>query len=169
MLAMIGTKRLFARAWSSKQATYAVNLCSPCCEHSHNPKPIVSTLTIDLEGRLTVKVDEVRLLLRHLYGYNSACFLKPATRLRLPGRLNLVRISCCFKNTRHLTQTKRRSLDETKAPPLKVWMRGFILQSRHFTSKVKLLRSPFLGRFIIPFIQIKSKINKKSRSRILTD
>ena len=80
-----------------------------------------------------MKVDEVGLLLRHLYGYNSNCFLKPATPVRLPGRLNFVRISCCFQNKRHLTQIKGRSLDETKAPPLKVWMRVVIAQSKHFT------------------------------------
>ena len=87
----------------------------------------------ELERRLKVKVDEVGLLLRHLYGYNSVCFLQPATSLRLPGRLNLVRIRCCFKNTSHFTQTKGRSLDETEAPPLKVWMRGLMAQSKHFT------------------------------------
>ena len=81
-----------------------------------------------------MKVDEVELLLRHLCGYNSVFFfLRPATPLRLPGGLNLVRISCCFENTRHLRQIKGRSLDETEAPPLKVWMRGFIAQSKHFT------------------------------------
>ena len=99
----------------------------------HNPKQIVPTLTFELERRLKVKVDEVGLLLRHLYGYNSVCFLKQATPLMLPGRLNLVRIDSCFKNTRHFTQTKGRSLDETEAPPLKVWMRGLIAQSKHFT------------------------------------
>ena len=51
----------------------------------------------------------------------------------LPEQLNLVRISGCFENTRHLTQTKGRSLDETEAPPLRVWMREFITQSKHFT------------------------------------
>ena len=66
-----------------------------------------------------MKVDEVGLLLRHLYGYNSICFLKPVTPLNLPGRLNIVRISCRFENTRHLTQTKGRSLDKTEASPLK--------------------------------------------------
>ena len=80
-----------------------------------------------------MKVDEVGLLLRHLYRYNSACFLKPATPLRLPGRLNFVRISCCCDITRHLIQTKGRSLYETKAPPLKVCMRVVIAQSKHFT------------------------------------
>ena len=92
-----------------------------------NPKQIVSTL------RLKVKIYEVGHLLRHLYGNNSVCFLKPATPLRLPGRLNIVRISCCFENTRHLKPTKRGSLDETEAPPLKVWMRGLIAQSKRFT------------------------------------
>ena len=69
--------------------TYAINWCSPCSyQNHHNPKQIVSTLTFELERRLKVKVDEVGLLLRHLYGYNSVCFLKPATPLRLPARLN---------------------------------------------------------------------------------
>ena len=96
-------------------------------------KQIVSTLTFELERRLKVKVDEVGLLLRHLYGYNSVCFLKQATPLRLPGRLNLVTFSCCFENTRHLTQTKGRSLDENEARSLKVWIRGLISHSKHFT------------------------------------
>ena len=43
-----------------------------------------------------MKVHEVRLLLRHLNGYNSVCFIKAVTPLRLPGRLNIVMISCCF-------------------------------------------------------------------------
>ena len=46
--------------------------------------------------------------------------LKQATPLTLPGGLKIVRISCCFENTRYLTQTEGRSLDETSAPPLKV-------------------------------------------------
>ena len=78
-------------------------------------------------------VDGVGLLLRHLHGYNSVCFLKPVTPLRLPGRLKIVRISCCFENTRHLTQAKGRRLDETEPPPLKVWMRGLIAQSKRIT------------------------------------
>ena len=80
-----------------------------------------------------MKVDVVGLLLRHLFGYNLVSLLKPATPLRLPRRLILERISSCFENTRPLTQTKARSLDETEAPPLKVWMRGFIVQSKDFT------------------------------------
>ena len=80
-----------------------------------------------------MKVDEVGLLLRHLYGNNSVCFLKQATPLTLPGRLKIIRISCCFENTRHLTQTKGRSLDETEAPLLTVWMRGLNAHSKHFT------------------------------------
>ena len=54
-----------------------------------HPKQFVSTLTIELERQLTLKVDEAGLLLRHLYGYNSVCIVKPATPLRIPGRLNL--------------------------------------------------------------------------------
>ena len=99
----------------------------------HNPKQIVSTLTFVLETRLKLKVDEVGLLLQHLYEYNSVCFLKQATPLRLPGRSNIVRISCCSENTRHLTQTKGRSHDESEAHPLKVWVRGFTAYSKHFT------------------------------------
>ena len=82
-------------------------------------KKIVSTLTVELERRLKVKVHEVGLLLQHLHVYNSVCFLKKANPLRLPGRLNIVRISCCFENTCHLTQTKEGSLDKTEAPSLK--------------------------------------------------
>ena len=93
----------------------------------------MNTLTFELERRVKLKVDEVGLLLRRLYGYNSVCFLKPATLLRLPRRLNIVRISCCFENTHHLTGTKGRSLNETEAPPLRVWLKGVIAQSKHFT------------------------------------
>ena len=79
---MIGNNRIFAIS--------AVNQCSPCCyQKHHNPKQFVSTLIIELERQLTLKVDEVGLLLRHLYGYNSVCFVKPATPLRIPERLNL--------------------------------------------------------------------------------
>jgi len=46
-------------------------------------KQHVSTLTFELDRRL-----KVGLLLRFLYGYNPVCFLKPATPLRLPARLN---------------------------------------------------------------------------------
>ena len=38
-------------------------------------------LTVELKRPLKVKIDEVGLLLRHLYGYNSVCFLKPVTSL----------------------------------------------------------------------------------------
>ena len=93
----------------------------------------MSTLTVELERRLKVKFNEEGLLLRHLYAYNSVCFLKPAIPLGKPGRLNILRISCCFENTRHLSQTKGKSLNETKEPPLKVWMRGLIVHSKHFT------------------------------------
>ena len=66
-----------------------------------------------------MKVDEVGLLLRHFYGYNTLCSLKPVTLLKLPGPLNLVSISCCFEKTRHLTQTIKRSLGKTEGLPLK--------------------------------------------------
>ena len=99
----------FCKIFIIEKATYAVNWCSPCYKHKHhNAKQIVSILTFELERPLQVKVDEVGLLLRHLYGYNSVSFLKQGTPLKLPRRLNLVRISCCFENTRHLTQTMQR-------------------------------------------------------------
>ena len=69
--------------------TYAIKKCSLYCYHNHQtPKEIVSTLTFELKTRLKLSVDEVGLLLRHFYGYSSVCFLKPATPLRLPARLN---------------------------------------------------------------------------------
>ena len=126
--AMIGTNCLFARPWPPKLPTYAVNTNTTII------KKVVSTLTFELERRLNVQVDEVGLVIRYLYGYNSVCFsLKTSHSLTLPGRLKIVRISCCFENTRHLTQTKGRSLDETLLPPLKVWMRGCIAHAKHFT------------------------------------
>ena len=42
---------------------------------------VVKNLTFDLNRRLKLKVDEVGLLPRVLYGYNLICFLKPATTL----------------------------------------------------------------------------------------
>ena len=36
-----------------------------------------------------MEVDEAGLLYRHFHGYSPVYFLKPATPLRLPGRLNL--------------------------------------------------------------------------------
>ena len=67
----------------------SINWCSPCCYHkAHNLKQIVSTLTFELDRLLKLKVDEDGLLLLHLYGNNSICFLKAATPLRLPARLN---------------------------------------------------------------------------------
>ena len=74
----------------------------------------MSTSTFDLEKRLKVKVDEVGLLLQHLHGYNSVFFLNSVNPLRLPGRLNLVRINSCFGNTHHLTQTEGRRLHEKR-------------------------------------------------------
>ena len=53
-----------------------------------NPEQIVGTLTFELKRRLRLKVYEIKLSLRHLSGYNLVRFLKPATPLRLPGRMN---------------------------------------------------------------------------------
>ena len=50
--------------------------------------PDVKNLKFESDTRLKLKADEVELLLRVLYGYNVICLLKPATPLRLPGRLN---------------------------------------------------------------------------------
>ena len=121
---------------------------------------MVSTLTLELEKRLKPKDDEVGLLLQHLRGYNSACFLKPTTPLSLQGRLNLVRINCCFKNTRHLTQTKGNNLDE-KALLFKECKRGFIAHSKHLTYKVKHIRSPYVGLFYVTFYSNKVKAKRK--------
>ena len=64
--------------------------------------------------------------------------------------------------------TNQRKKPSWEAHTLKECKRGFIAHSKHFTYKVKLIRSPYLGLFLFPFIQIKSKINKKSRPCILT-
>ena len=50
----------------------------------HNPKQIVG----ELKRRLRLKIYKLKLLSRHLSGYNFVRFLKPAAPLRLPGRLN---------------------------------------------------------------------------------
>ena len=89
---MIGNNRLFARTClyhRTNQVMLLTGALLNCCYHKHhNPKQILSTLIFELERRLKLKVDEVGLLLRHLYGYNSVSILKPATPLRLPGRWN---------------------------------------------------------------------------------
>ena len=55
---------------------------------TNNLKEIVSTLRFELDRPLRLKVDEIGLLLRFLYGKKSVRFLKPATPLRLLARLN---------------------------------------------------------------------------------
>jgi len=50
----------------------------------HNPKQIVG----ELKRRLRVKIYKLKLLTRLLSGYNLVRFLKPATPLKLPGRMN---------------------------------------------------------------------------------
>ena len=54
----------------------------------HNPKQILGTLTFELKRRLRLKVYELKLWIGHLSGYNLVRLLKPANRLRLPGRSN---------------------------------------------------------------------------------
>ena len=65
-------------------------------------------------------------------------------------------------------ETNERKKPGFEALSLKECERQFIAHSKPFNYKVNLVRSPYLGLFIFPFIQIKSKINKKSRSTILT-
>ena len=143
---------------------YTVNWCSPNCYRKHqNPQQIVSTLSFELERRSKPKNDEVGILLQHLYGYNSVCFLKPATLSTLQGRLNLVRIDCCFKNTRHFKQIKQISLNQSQALLLKERRRGFIAHSKHFAYKVKLMRSPYLGLFYVTFYSNKVKAEQKKQ------
>ena len=50
----------------------------------HNPKQISG----ELKRRLRLKIYKLKLLRRHLSGYNLVRFLKPATPLRLPERMN---------------------------------------------------------------------------------
>ena len=44
---------------------------------------------------------------------------------------------------------------QTEAFPLKVWMRGFIVELKHFTSKVKLVKRPYLGLFMLTLLLFK--------------
>ena len=120
-----------------------------------------------MEKRLKVKVDAYKLglLLQHLYGYNSVCFLKPVTSLRLPGRLNLVTISSYFENTRHFTQTKGRSLEETEAPPLKVRRSGLIAQSEHFSKKGKAAEEPLSRAVYVPVYS--NNVKEKQENQVM--
>ena len=74
-----------------------------------NPKGIVSTLSFELERRLKLKVDDVGALIRHSHWGNSLCFSKATTPSKLQGRLNLVMINCCFKNTQPKEKAFKRS------------------------------------------------------------
>ena len=70
LIARIGTNRIFETPWSSKSPTHNINWCSHRCQNNHHKhKQIVSTLTVELQRPLKVKVGEVALLLRHLYGH----------------------------------------------------------------------------------------------------
>ena len=55
-----------------------------------------------------------------------------------------------------------------KALSLKECKIGFIAHSKDFTYNINLVRSPYLGLLMFPFIQIKSNISKKSTSTLLT-
>ena len=137
---------------------------SPCCYHKHqNPKVIVSILSFELERRLKLNVEDVGVLIRHSYWGNSVCFSKLTTPSKLQGRLNLVRINCCFKNTRHLTQTVGKSLDEKRSYSKNV--REDLLST--LNTSLKLMRIPYLGLFSFYLNKVKTK-QKKIRSRILT-
>ena len=131
----------------------------------HNPKQIVTTLTFELCTRLKVRVNEVGLLLRFLYRYNPVCILKLATSIMLPAPLNWG-LLLALKHTPF--ETIERKKPRLEALILQERKRRFTSHSTHFAYKVKLVRGPFLGLFIFHFIQIKWKINKKSRSTILT-
>ena len=50
--------------------------------------------------------------------------------------------------------TNRRKKPGIEALQFKECKGGFIAHSKHFTYKVKHVRRPYLGRFMIPFIQI---------------
>ena len=116
---------------------------------------------ISVGKTIKLKVDDVELLIRHSYWGNSVCFPKPATPSKLQGRLNLVRINCCFKNTRHLTQTKGKGFYQSEALLLKECKRGFISQSKHLAYKVKLFRIPYLGLFYVTFYSNKVKAKRE--------
>ena len=59
-------------------------MTSPWPPSHHNPEQIVG----ELKRRLRLKIYKLKLLSRHLSGYNLVRFLKPAAPLRLPGRMN---------------------------------------------------------------------------------
>ena len=95
MPAMIGKNRLFEGTWSlnNQRMLLAGALL------------VFKNLTFKLDTRLKRKADEIELLLWVLYGYNLICFLKPATPLRLPGRLKwglvvLLKITPSYINQR---------------------------------------------------------------------
>ena len=106
--------------------------------------------TFELERRLKMKVDEVGLLLLHLYEYNSVCFLKPATPLRFSGRWN-GRLFLVLKT--HAIWHKPKE----KAFPLKEGRRGYIAHSKHFTFKVTAGEEQVSRAVYVPFYSNKIK------------
>ena len=73
----------------------------------HNPKQIEG----ELKRRLRLKICKLKLLSRHLSGYNLVRFLKQATPLRLPGRMNRGLIVILKTHAISYTESKGRSLD----------------------------------------------------------
>ena len=60
-------------------------------------------------------------------------------------------------------RTKMKKKPRLEALPLKACKRGFIAHSKHFTYKVKLVRSPYLRLPMFPFIlnKVKDKQEKQ--------
>ena len=62
-----------------------------------------------------------------------------------------LRINSCFETHTPFDTNQKKKLS-LEALPLKEWKRGFIAHSKHFTYKVKPVRSPYLELLMFPFI-----------------
>ena len=83
-------------------------------------------------------------------GMSSVCSLKTSHFFKVTRTLEL-RINCCFENTRHLLQTEGRTVDKKRFHSKNV-REDLLRTTKHSTYKVKLVRGPYLGLFLIPFI-----------------
>ena len=73
------------------------------------------------------------------------------------------------KESRSIIQnTNQREKPRLEGLLLRECKRGFIAHCKHFTYKVKLVKSSYLGQFMFPFVQKNARKNKKCRLRILT-